>query len=86
MKALIERDFAAARTAIARLPLERLSSYERSKVEQMLFSISYEEGKYAEARQHLENALDAGGLNASEVADALGRIRVLDTQLSGRAP
>ena len=86
MKALIERDFAAARTAIARLPLERLSSYERSKVEQMLFSISYEEGKYAEARQHLENALDAGGLNAPEVADALGRIRVLDTQLSGRAP
>ena len=50
--------------------LEKLSPYERSKVEQILFNISYSQEKYAEARGHLQKAIDAGGLNEQEVSQA----------------
>jgi len=81
--ALNEQKYAEARAAIGKLPLNSLSSYERSKVEEILSAISYGEGKLAEARQHLENALAAGGLTAQETADVLGRIGVIDAKLSG---
>ena len=60
-------NYAAAQAKIATLNLDKLSPYERSKVEQILFSISYAQDKYAEARDHLKKAIDAGGLNAQEV-------------------
>ena len=82
--ALNEQRYADARTAIGTLRLNSLSPYERSKVEEILSAISYGEGKLAEARQHLENALAAGGLTAQETADVLGRIGVIDAKLSGK--
>ena len=59
---------AEARVALARLDATKLSPYERSKVEQILFNVAYAEEDYVEARQHLQNALDAGGLNAQEIS------------------
>ena len=62
--------YAEAQAAIGTLNLEKLSPYERSKVEQILFNISYAQEKYAEARGHLQKAIDAGGLNEQEVSQA----------------
>ena len=62
--------YAEAQAAIGTLNLEKLSPYERSKVEQILFNISYAEEKYEEARQHLQRSIDAGGLNEQEISQA----------------
>ncbi len=62
--------YAEAQAAIAELKLDKLSPYERSKVEQILFNISYAQEKYAEARGHLQKAIEAGGLNEQEVSQA----------------
>jgi TolA-binding protein len=61
---------AGAAAKIATLNMEKLSPYERSKVEQILFQVSYAQEKYSDARDHLKKAIDAGGLNAQEVSDA----------------
>jgi tetratricopeptide (TPR) repeat protein len=63
-------NFAGAGAKIATLNLEKLSPYERSKVEQILFNIAYSQDKYDEARGHLQKAIEAGGLNAQEVEQA----------------
>lgn len=63
-------NYAAAGQKIGTLNLEKLSPYERSKVEQILFNIAYSQEKYDEARDHLRKAIDAGGLNAQEVDQA----------------
>ena len=55
---------------------------ERSKVEQILFEISYGEGEFAEAREHLQNAISADGLNPQEVSAALVQIRLVDAKLA----
>jgi hypothetical protein len=68
------------------LKLERLSPYERSKAEQVLFAISFDEKNYAAAREHLRNAIDAGGLNSQEVSAALSQLGVVDSLLAGSAP
>jgi tetratricopeptide (TPR) repeat protein len=70
IEALNMEKYAEAQAAIATLNLEKLSPYERSKVEQILFNISYSQEKYAEARGHLQKAIDAGGLNEQEVSQA----------------
>ena len=62
--------YAEAQAAIATLNLEKLSPYERSKVEQILFNIAYAQEKYDEARGHLQKAIDAGGLNEQEISQA----------------
>jgi len=62
--------YAEAQAAIGELKMDKLSPYERSKVEQILFNISYAQDKYAEARGHLQKAIDAGGLNEQEVSSA----------------
>lgn len=64
---LNDDNLAAAKGAIAKLDLESLSPYERSRVEQILASIAHSEDDYPGARKHLEAALAAGGLNAQEV-------------------
>lgn len=76
------QDYAAAKAALATLKLDRLSPFERSKVEQIWFSIALRERDYAEAREHLLQALAAGGLNAQETAEALTTIQRLDAQLA----
>jgi TPR repeat protein len=35
-----------------------------------LFNISYEQDRYEEAREHLQKAIDAGGLNAQQIDEA----------------
>ena len=82
IEALNAQKYAEARTTIGRLSLDRLSPYERSKTEQILFSISYAEEKYAEAREHLVRAIDAGGLSEQEVVGVLGQIRLVDSRLA----
>jgi tetratricopeptide (TPR) repeat protein len=62
--------YAEAQAKIGTLNLEKLSPYERSKVEQILFNIAYVQEKYAEARGHLEKAIAAGGLNEQEISQA----------------
>jgi hypothetical protein len=84
IEALNEQKYAEARAAIGKLRLNSLSSYERSKVEEILSAISYGEGKLAEARQHLENARAAGGLTAQETTDVLARIGFIDARLAGK--
>ena len=79
--ALGEQRYADARAALRDLASFR-TPYERSKAEQILFHISYTEGNHAEAREHLLRALEAGGLNAQETADALQRIRFIESGLS----
>jgi tetratricopeptide (TPR) repeat protein len=63
-------NFSGASAKISGLNLEKLSPYERSKVEQILFNISFAQEKYGDARGHLQKAIDAGGLNEQEVQQA----------------
>jgi tetratricopeptide (TPR) repeat protein len=62
--------FAAAGQKIGTLQLDKLSPYERGKVEQILFNISYSQEKFDEARGHLQKAIDSGGLNQVEIDQA----------------
>jgi tetratricopeptide (TPR) repeat protein len=62
--------YAEAQAKIGTLALDKLSPYERSKVEQILFSISYTQEKYDDARGHLQKAIQAGGFNEQEVQNA----------------
>jgi tetratricopeptide (TPR) repeat protein len=70
IEALNMEKYAEAQAAIGTLNLEKLSPYERSKVEQILFNISYAQEKYEEARGHLQKSIEAGGLNEQEVSQA----------------
>jgi tetratricopeptide (TPR) repeat protein len=70
IEALTAEKYNEAQAAIATLKLDKLSPYERSKVEQILFNISYAQEKYGEARGHLQKAIDAGGLNEQEISTA----------------
>ena len=63
-------DYAAAGQKIGTLRLDRLSPYERGRVEQILFNITYQQENYEEARGHLQKAIDSGGLNAQEIDSA----------------
>jgi hypothetical protein len=82
MRALSAGDLTRARAAIDELNFDAVSGYERSKVEQILFSIAYGEGEYLEAREHAQSAIEAGGLNEQEVTEALGWIRNIDSWLA----
>jgi hypothetical protein len=63
-----------------------LNPYERSKVEQVLFAVSEREGKPAAAREHLLEALAAGGLSPQEAYNVLDQLRVLGAELESSAP
>jgi tetratricopeptide (TPR) repeat protein len=70
LAALGAGQLADAQAAIARLDTAKLSPFERSRAEQILFDIAYREERFADAARHLENAVDAGGLNAQEISQA----------------
>ncbi len=55
-----------AKAAIAKLKLENLSPFERSRVEQILASIDNDSENFAAAAKHLTAALEAGGLSGDE--------------------
>ena len=63
-------NYAAANQKIGTLNLEKLSPYERGKVEQILFNIAYSQERFEQARGHLQKAIDSGGLNAQEIDQA----------------
>jgi tetratricopeptide (TPR) repeat protein len=63
-------NYVGAQEKINTLRLDRLSPYERGTVERILFSISYSQEKFDEARQHLQNAIDSGGLNQQQIDEA----------------
>jgi tetratricopeptide (TPR) repeat protein len=70
IEALNMEDYPAAEAAIATLNFERLSPYERSRVEQILAGIAHYQEDYGRAQTHLRNAVEAGGLNAQETSQA----------------
>ena len=63
-------NYQGAAAKINTLNLEKLSPYERGTVERILFSISYAQERYDEARGHLQKAIDSGGLNAQQIDEA----------------
>jgi tetratricopeptide (TPR) repeat protein len=63
-------NYQGAAAKINTLNLEKLSPYERGTVERILFSISYAQEKFEEARGHLQKAIDSGGLNAVQIDEA----------------
>jgi len=62
--------YAETRAVIGELDFNKLSRYERSKAEQVLYTVSYMEGNYAEAREHVKKSIDAGGLSRPESFNA----------------
>jgi tetratricopeptide (TPR) repeat protein len=60
-------NYTAAQQKLATLKMDNLSPYEKGKVEQILFNISYSQDRFDEARQHIQKAIDSGGLNAVEI-------------------
>ena len=68
---------AEARASLGQLNLERLSPYERSRVEQLYAAIARTEEKYGEAREHLGKAIESGGLNEQEASSARFQIAQL---------
>jgi Tfp pilus assembly protein PilF len=60
-------NYAAARQSLGELNFEKLSPYERGRVEQLLAGMAFAEDNYAEAREHLEAAIASGGLNEVEL-------------------
>ncbi len=68
IEALNTENYAAAKQAIAKLNLDKLSPYERSQVEQILASIEQSQENYPSARDHLAAAIAAGGLNEVDIS------------------
>lgn len=67
---LNQDNYAGARQVLADIDMERLSPYEGSRVHQIWSGIEYSEGNYDAARQHLQQAIDAGGFNEREASQA----------------
>jgi hypothetical protein len=82
ISALNAKRYDDARAAIGELRLDRLSPYERGKTEQVLFNISFAEGQLREARQHLLNAIESGGLTEQEIGAAETDIERIDARLA----
>ena len=75
-----------ARAALGELNLDRLTPFERSNTEHILFRIARAEENYGEARQHILNAIDSGGLNEQEIAHAQERLKEMDAALATAPP
>jgi TolA-binding protein len=69
IEALNADNYAGAKAAVAKLKLDSLSPYERSRTEQILATIDSAQDNYAGARSHLQAAIAAGGLNEKEMQD-----------------
>ena len=61
-------NYTAARASLGELNFEKLSPYERGRVEQLLAGMSFAQDNYAEAREHLQLAINSGGLNEQELS------------------
>ena len=80
--ALNAKNYAEARAVLGKLRLDRLTPNERGKTEQVLFNIAYSEQKYVEAREHLQKAIDSGGLSEQEAAEARRQIQQIDARIA----
>jgi tetratricopeptide (TPR) repeat protein len=74
---LNKENYGAAKASIGRIKMDGLSPYERSRVEQILASIAHAQERYGEARQHLQAAISAGGLNDVEISNSKYQIAQL---------
>lgn len=70
IEALGQKRYDDASAALATIEASHLSPNERSKLEQIRFNVSFEMARYDEARAHLAAAIEAGGLNTQEIAQA----------------
>jgi len=75
--ALNAENFPGAAAAIAKLKMDKLSPYERGRVEQILATIANEREDYPAAQKHLQAAVDSGGLNEVEISQARYQIAQL---------
>jgi hypothetical protein len=62
--------YGQARAAIGELDFERLTPFERSKAERVLYTVAYGEEKFVEAREHIQRSIAAGGLSRQELFNA----------------
>jgi tetratricopeptide (TPR) repeat protein len=70
IEALNAGKYAEAKALLAKINPERLSPYERSRVEQIHASVAQAEGDYASALKHIQAAIASGGLNEQETSQA----------------
>ena len=75
--ALNKEDYNGAKAAMAGMKMDKLSPYERSRVEQILASIDHAQENYDSARGHLQAAIAAGGLNEVEISNTRYQIAQL---------
>jgi hypothetical protein len=75
-----------ARTAIERLDFTELSPYECSRGQHILAQISYRKQDYSRTREHLQKAIDAGGLGPQEASEFQRQIDRLADQLAAIPP
>jgi hypothetical protein len=79
--AINARRHAEARAAIGELDFDNLSPFERSKAEQVLYTVAYREENFAEAREHVQKSIDAGGLSRQESFNARLALVNIDVML-----
>lgn len=84
--ALKSERYDEARAELGKLNLDRLTPFERSNTEHLLFKVALAEKKYGEARQHILNAIDSGGLNEEEIVHAQARLKEMDAALATLPP
>lgn len=77
IEAVNAEKFTEAKAALAKLNPEKLSPYEKSRVEQMLASIASSENDYAGASRHLQAAVATGGMSDEEILSARYQIAQL---------
>jgi hypothetical protein len=71
-----------ANKTLRKIDLRHASPYERSKTEQLRAAISFTEGDLGTARDHLQKAIGAGGLNADEVSTVLVQVRYIEGMIA----
>jgi tetratricopeptide (TPR) repeat protein len=67
IEAVNAEKYVEAKAALAKLNPEKLSPYEKSRVEQMYASIANSENNHQAAARHLEAAIATGGMNDEEI-------------------
>jgi hypothetical protein len=72
---------AEARAGIGELDFDSLTPFERSKAEQVLYTVAYKEENFEEAREHVQKSIDAGGLSRQEVFNARLALVNIDVML-----
>jgi len=75
--ALNAENYAGAAAAIGKLSMDKLSPYERGRVEQILATIADSREDYPAAQGHLQAAINSGGLNEQEISQASYQIAQL---------